>query len=73
MVTEEKIINITLQIIIERIISQKQIKDELQAQGFKIEKNQIDNSKQISSLGFHNVDITLYAGITGTIKVHLVK
>ena len=27
-------------------ISQKQIKDELQAQGFKIEKNQIDNSKQ---------------------------
>ena len=39
-------------------ISQKQIKDELQAQGFKIEKNQIDNSKQISSLGFHNVDIT---------------
>lgn len=54
-------------------ISQKQIKDELQAQGFKIEKNQIDNSKQISSLGFHNVDITLYAGITATIKVHLVK
>lgn len=54
-------------------ISQKQIKDELQAQGFKIEKNQIDNSKQISNLGFHNVDITLYAGITGTIKVHLVK
>ena len=54
-------------------ISQKQIKDELQAQGFKIEKNQIDTSKQISSLGFHNVDITLYAGITGTIKVHLVK
>ena len=54
-------------------ISQKQIKDELQAQGIKIEKNQIDNSKQISSLGFHNVDITLYAGITATIKVHLVK
>lgn len=54
-------------------ISQKQIKDELQAQGFKIEKNQIDNSKQISSLGFHNVDITLYAGITATIKAHLVK
>jgi len=54
-------------------ISQKQIKDELQARGFKIEKNQIDNSKQISSLGFHNVDITLYAGITATIKVHLVK
>lgn len=54
-------------------ISQKQIKDELQVQGFKIEKNQIDNSKQISSLGFHNVEIALYPGVTATIKVHLVK
>lgn len=54
-------------------ISPKQIKDELQAQGFKIEKNQIDNSKQISSLGFHNVEIALYPGVTATIKVHLVK
>lgn len=54
-------------------ISPKQIKDELQLQGFKIEKNQIDNSKQISSLGFHNVEIALYPGVTATIKVHLVK
>lgn len=54
-------------------ISPKQIKDELQAQGFKIEKNQIDNSKQISSLGFHNVEIALYPGVTAIIKVHLVK
>ena len=54
-------------------ISPKQIKDELQVQGFKIEKNQIDNSKQISSLGFHNVEIALYPGVTATIKVHLVK
>lgn len=54
-------------------ISPKQIKDELQEKGFKIEKNQIDNSKQISSLGFHNVEIALYQGVTATIKVHLVK
>ena len=54
-------------------ISPKQIKDELQVQGFKIEKNQIDSSKQISSLGFHNVEIALYPGVTATIKVHLVK
>ena len=54
-------------------ISPKQIKDELQVQGFKIEKNQIDNSKQISILGFHNVEIALYPGVTATIKVHLVK
>lgn len=54
-------------------ISPKQIKDGLQAEGYKIEKSQIDSSKQISSLGFHNVDINLYAGIVATIKVHLVK
>ena len=54
-------------------ISPKQIKDELQKKNFKIDKSQIDISNSISSLGFHNVDIKLYPGITATIKVHLVK
>lgn len=54
-------------------ISQKQIKDGLLEKGYKIEKSQIDSSKQISTLGFHNVEINLYANITATIKVHLVK
>ena len=54
-------------------VSVKQIKDELQKKNFKIDKSQIDISNSISSLGFHNVDIKLYPGITATIKVHLVK
>ena len=54
-------------------ISIKQIKDELQKQGFKIEKNQINLSSPIQSLGFHNVEIDLYPNITATIKVHVIK
>lgn len=54
-------------------VSVKQIKDELQKKNFKIDKSQIDISNSISSLGFHNVDIKLYPGITAKIKVHLVK
>ena len=54
-------------------LQNKKIAEELKAEGYKIEKSQIDSSKQISSLGFHNVDINLYAGIVATIKVHLVK
>lgn len=54
-------------------ISVKQIKDELQKKNFKIDKSQIDITNSIASLGFHNVDIKLYPGITATIKVHLVK
>ena len=54
-------------------VSVKQIKDELQKKNYKIDKSQIDISNSIASLGFHNVDIKLYPGITATIKVHLVK
>ena len=54
-------------------ISQKQIKDSLQEKGYKLEKSQIDNSNQISSLGFHNVNINIYGNIKATVKVHLVK
>ena len=54
-------------------ISVKQIKDELQKKGFKIDKSQIDITTQIAALGFHNVDIKLYPGITATLKVHVIK
>lgn len=54
-------------------ISVKQIKDELQKQGYKIDKNQIDITNSISSLGFHNVNINLYPEITAQIKVHVIK
>ena len=53
-------------------ISVKQIKDELEKQGYKIDKSMIEHTT-ISALGFHNVDINLYPGIKTTIKVHVVK
>ena len=53
-------------------ISVKQIKDELEKKGYKVEKSMIEHTT-ISSLGFHNVDINLYANVKATIKVHVVK
>ncbi|MBR6949525.1 MAG: 50S ribosomal protein L9 [Bacilli bacterium] len=54
-------------------VSVKQIKDELVKKGYKIDKSQIDIKNSISSLGFHNIDINLYPGIVGVVKVHLIK
>lgn len=54
-------------------ISVKQIKDELQKEGFNIDKSQIKINSPIQSLGFHNVVIDLYPGIDVTIKAHVVK
>lgn len=54
-------------------ISVKQIKDELQKQGYKIEKSQIEIQNTIQSLGFHNIKINLYPGIDGEVKVHVIK
>lgn len=54
-------------------ISIKQIKDELAKQGYKIEKSSIELTNNISSLGFHNVNINLYPEITSQIKVHVIK
>ena len=54
-------------------ISIKQIKDELSKKGYKIEKSQIDIPNTIQSLGFHNININLYPGITSVVKVHVIK
>lgn len=54
-------------------ISVKQIKDELNKQGFKIEKSAIKLNNSISSLGFHNVDLELYNDVIATVKVHVIK
>lgn len=54
-------------------ISIKQIKDELAKQGYKIEKSAIELTNNISSLGFHNININLYPEITAQIKVHVIK
>lgn len=54
-------------------ISVKQIKDELNKLGYKIEKSTIKITSPITSLGFHNVNINLYQDIVATIKVHVIK
>ncbi len=54
-------------------ISVKQIKDALEKQNYKIDKSQIEIVSPIASLGFHNVNIRLYPGITATIKAHIIK
>jgi len=53
-------------------ITQKQIQEELKKLNFDINKNQIEN-KNISTLGFHNININLYKDVNATIKVHVVK
>ncbi len=54
-------------------ISVKQIKDELQKKGYKIDKSQIEIDNIIQSLGFHNVRINLYPEIVAVIKIHVIK
>lgn len=54
-------------------ISQKQIKEELKANGFNIEKNQIKLQDSLASLRFHKVEIELHKEVNAIIKVHLVK
>lgn len=54
-------------------ISLKQIKDELRKEGYSFEKQQIKLLDSLDSLGFHNVELTLYKDITAKVKVHLIK
>ena len=54
-------------------ISQKQIKEQLDKKGFKIDKKQIEMIETISSLGYHNVQINLYGPIFAKVKVHVIK
>lgn len=50
-------------------ISTKQIKEELNKQGYNIDKKQIENTS-VNSLGMHLVNITLYKDIKSQVKVH---
>ena len=54
-------------------ISLKQIKEELSKEGYSFEKQQIKLLDSLDSLGFHNVELTLYKDITAKVKVHLIK
>ncbi len=53
-------------------ISIKQIKEGLGKKGYSIEKNMVEMNN-ISSLGFHNVNIRLHPEVVATIKVHVIK
>lgn len=54
-------------------ISSKQIKDELDKQGYSIDKKQVEFDHSVSSLGYHDVKINLYKEIFAKVKVKLQK
>lgn len=54
-------------------ISPKQIKEELEKKGYKIDKKQIEIINSISSLGYHNINLNLYGNIVAKVKVHVIK
>lgn len=54
-------------------VSPKQIKDELEKKGYKIDKKQIELDHSLSALGFHDIKINLYKEVNVKIKVQLEK
>ena len=54
-------------------ISAKQIKDELEKKGYKIDKKKIDIKSPITCLGFHEVILHLYSGVDAKIRIEIVK
>ena len=54
-------------------ISVKQIKEELNKRGYKVEKSMIEMDNSIATLGFHNVKVVLYPEVIATVKVHVIK
>ena len=54
-------------------VSAKDISENLEKQyNIKIEKKKIDLKETIKTLGIHNVDVKLYEGVTGKIKVDVI-
>lgn len=54
-------------------VSPKQIVSELKEKGFNVDKKMFKSNENLSSIGFHNVEIELYKGIIATLKIELVK
>ena len=79
--TKEKLSKITLKFKVktgsgDRVfgsISTKQISDELKKQSFNIDKKMINLREPISSLGYHDVEITLHKKVIANVKIMLVK
>lgn len=54
-------------------ISTKQITNELEKHGFKIDKKKIILDEPISSLGFHEVNVNLHKKVQARLRIELVK
>ena len=54
-------------------ISSKAISDKLKENNFNIDKKSIIINDQLSSLGYHNVDIQLHSKVKATIRVKLME
>lgn len=54
-------------------ISPKQIKEELEKKGFNIDKREITSKEALSTLGYHEVKISLYKDIYAKIRIILEK
>ena len=54
-------------------ISTKAISEKLENEGFKVDKKKIKLTENISSLGYHNVEIELHPKVIATIKIKLVE
>lgn len=54
-------------------ISTKQIASELEKKGMKVDKKKIIIDHQISSLGFHEIQIELHKKVTAKVKIELKK
>lgn len=54
-------------------ISQKQVKEELEKKGYKIDRKQIIINDSVNSLGYHNIEINLYKDMVAKIRIKLEK
>lgn len=54
-------------------VSSKQISEQLNKKGYKIDKKKINIDFPISTLGIHNVTINLHSKVQANVKVNLIK
>ena len=54
-------------------ISQKQVKEELDKQGYEIDRKQIIIEDNVEFLGYHNIKINLYKEVVAKVRIKLEK
>ena len=54
-------------------VTAKEISEQLEKQyGYKIEKKKIDLKENIKTIGIFNIDLKLFEGVSGKLKVHVI-